>query len=244
MLQAVDKATDKFGRDLSKVLGELEKNVTDILAGTLRGKEELYDVTALLNSRGEMLKALRDAGYNDLASDHIANYPDIVQAVKKDLRGRDKIPPIQLSTATADTFKQIALADLEAFSVIGNKAMDDLRLELYRGALSNKPFSDMVDVIRASTVGFDKKGSPLSNYAYTYANTATLNFGQEVVREVGEELGVKLWEVVGPLDDVTRQICRDALADPIRTEQEWKNAGYWSDRGSWNCRHLIYPYFG
>ena len=240
-LNAVDSAVDEFAVSLSNVLGELERKVTDILASAVRGRDERYDAAALLNSRGDMLQALRDAGYSDLANEHVAKYPDIVESVKKDF-GKRKLPPVEFSTASIDTFKQIATADLEAFNIIGTKAVDDLRHELYRGALANKPFSSMVDVIKAATVGLDKKGSPLKNYAYTYANTATLSFAGEAVKAAGEDLGAEKWEVVGPLDDATRDECRAALSDPIRTEKEWHSADYWGGSpGGWNCRHILYP---
>jgi len=144
-LKTVDAAVEEYAKSLSKVLGELERNITDVLASTLKSESDVYNAAALLNSRGAMLQALKDAGYVELANEHVAKYPNIVKAVKKDFDVKG-FPPVELSTASIETFKQIAAADLEAFNIIGKTAVDDIRLELYRGALANKPFSQMVDI--------------------------------------------------------------------------------------------------
>ena len=238
-----DKATEQYAKDLSKVLAELESNIYNVF-GKAKTKEARFDANTILNSRGDMLQSLRDAGYSDLANKHIANYPEIVNEVRADFAKR-KLPPVKFGKVSAETFKNIARADLEMFNVIGVKAMDDLRLELYRHSISSKPFSNMVAVIRAATTGIDGKGSPLKNYAYTHANTAILKFGGDVVAEAGESIGAERWEVVGVSDESTRDDCRDALADPIRTKKEWQDAGYWGGSpGGWNCRHTLYPYLG
>jgi hypothetical protein len=241
-LRKVDQAAEAFAKNLDTVLGELEKKVYDVLGKAKSGRDN-FDAATLLNSRGEMLQALRDAGYNDLANQHVAKYTGIVDAVKADFDARD-LPAVKFGKVTAETFTNIAKADLEMFTAIGTKAVDDMRLELYRHAVSSRPFSDMVNTIRKATVGLDGKGSPLSNYAYTHANTAILDFSKAATREAGIELDAKEWEVVGPDDDVTREECSNALNNPVRTREEWESAGYWGEGKRWNCRHTLYPYFG
>ena len=242
MLQTADNASELYAKNLDKVLSELEIKVLATLGNAKKGRDA-FDAATILNSRGELLKALSDAGYNELANQHIAKYPDIINEVRKDFLDLD-LPPVKLNTANVANLKSIAQADLEMFKAIGTKAMDDLRLELFRHSIASRPFSEMVATIKSSTVGLDKKGSPLKNYAYTHANTAVLNFSGEVVREAGEALGAEKWEVVGPVDDVTRDECLDAMGDPVRTAKEWKDAGYWGGSpGGWNCRHQLYPVF-
>lgn len=242
MLQTADNAADVFAKNLDKVLSDVELKVLATVGNAKTGRDT-FDAATILNSRGEFLKALSDSGYNELATQHIAKYPDIINEVKKDFADMG-LPPVKLNTANIDKLKTIAQADLEMFRAIGTKAMDDLRLELFRHSIASRPFSEMVKTIKESTIGLDKKGSPLANYSYTHANTAVLNFNGEVIREAGEALGAKMWEVVGPIDDVTRDECLDALSDPVRTADEWKDAGYWGGSpGGWNCRHQLYPVF-
>ena len=260
-LRKVDQAAEVFAKNLDTVLGELEKKVYDVL-GKAKLLHDRFDAATLLNSRGEMLQAIRDAGYNDIASQHVAKYPGIVDAVKADFNAKD-LPAVKFGSVAAETFTNIAKADLEMFTAIGTKAVDDLRLELYRHAVSSRPMSDMVETIRAATVGSTKqarssktgellrrkdgelfKRSPLERYSYTHANTAVLDFAKAVTREAGVELGAKEWEVIGVLDDVTRDECVAALDNPVRTQEEWENIGYWGEGKRFNCRHTLYPYFG
>ena len=241
-LTQIDLAAEEYAKNLSKVLSELEAKVYDVLGKAKTGRD-MFDAATLRDSRGEILQALRDSGYHKLANEHVAKYTGIVDAVKSDF-GKRGLPPAKFSTVTAETFQSISQTDLEKFRVLGTKAMDDMRFELYRHAISSRPFSDMVNTIRAATVGVDGKGSPLGNYSYTHANTAILDFSKAAVRLAGEEIGADKWEVVGPDDDATRKECHDALQKPVRTKEEWNNVGYWGEGERYNCRHTLYPYFG
>lgn len=242
-LTAVDRAAAEYANGLSIVLDELETRLLG-LVGEAKLARDTFDAATLLNSRGEFLQALRDSGYYDLAQAHVDKYPGIVQAVMTDFAAK-KLPAVSFTQVNVETFQQIALADLQMFDNIGKKAVDDIRLELYRHSVSSRPFSDMVRTIRASTVGVSKRGTPLKNYSYTHANTAILNFGDDVIRVAGEEIGADRWQVLGPNDSVTRDVCRRALARPIRTKEEWITAKYWARTPKrWSCRHYTYPYFG
>jgi hypothetical protein len=193
----------------------------------------------ILNSQPAMIEALRDAGYYELADEFVGKYPGMVEVVSAEMQGLG-FPKAVYSTADKTTFAQMASADLEQFEFIGESAMSELRFGLFSQSVSNQPFSAMVDSVKAATVGLDAKGSPLANHAYTHANTAVLSFGGEVSIKNAQALGVKEFEVVGPLDDKTREVCQHALADPIRTEEEWQAADYWGGSpGGWNCRHHL-----
>lgn len=243
ILKFGDKVVDSFGKDLSRVLGELEKRLVDFLKGTMNASGQV-DAAILLNSRTAMIQALNQAGYTDLAAAHVAKYPNLASDIKTTLARAKDFPRPILTEASAAVFQGLAKIDLDEFAKIGEGAIDELRLTLYRQAVGNQPFSAMVETIKAATVGLDGKGAPMAKHAYTHANTAVLQFQGEVLRETGENLDADKWEVVGPLDDKTRDECRDALADPVRTEKEWQSSGYWGGApGGWNCRHQLYPVF-
>lgn len=238
--------SEQYAKDLAKVMGDLELEVIAYMKGI--GSTSPEAASVLLNSRAQFLQALDTAGYNELSQQYVAQYEAVPGAVNKAFAAR-KLPPPQYSTVTADTFAGLASIDLQAFNAIGGKAMDDLRIGLYKQVIGGDSFQNIVKTIRAATIGVDGKGSPLSNYSYTHANTAILSFNGEVTRAAGESIGFdeddSLWEVVGPLDAVTRDVCQAALADPIRTKAEWIAADYWGGSpGGWNCRHELYPYFG
>jgi hypothetical protein len=241
LLEDADKLVESFDKNLFKVLREMDARIIDIITSGKGVAGAQFDAATILNSRPAMVAVLEASGYNTLAGMHIEHYKHIPALVAKTFDAA-KLPLPKYTTADAQTFTDLARADLEAFSVIGEKAMDDLRLGLYRRAVANQPFSDLVAAVRASTVGNAVNGSPLRNYAYTHANTAVLNFQGEVLAKAGQSIGATRWEVVGPLDGVTRDACVSALADPIRTEAEWNAAGYWGGTpGGFNCRHQLFP---
>jgi len=234
-----DSVPAQFDKDLFVVLQELDSKVIDVIARSKRGGT--YDAGLILNSRPQMVAALRSSGYNEVVENYLAEYEKVPGLVAEAFKAR-KLPAPKFTTASFETFKQLATADLENFNIRGAKAMDDLRLGLHRQSLSSQPFSAIVKSIKAATVGTAKNGSPLANYAKTYANTAFQSFGGEAARVAGESLGAEKWEVVGVLDSVTRQECADALANPIRTTAEWQAVGYFGGApGGWNCRHILYP---
>jgi len=236
MLKLAETSSAKYAEALVRVMGNLESGVVAIMAGAKAGTgaQAKMDAATVLNSRPAFIQALHESGYNDLAADYVATYGAQPEAVGKAFASRS-LPKPEYSTVSVDTFKGLARVDLEVFAAIGEKAMDDLRIGLYKSVISGQPFKQIVDQVREATTGLDKAGSPLSKYAYTHANTALLSFQGEVLREAGESIGAEKWEVVGPDDQATRAECQDALADPIRTAEEWQAAGYWGGTpGGWN----------
>jgi hypothetical protein len=233
--------SEQYAKDLAKVMGNLELEVVSFMRGADKA-------ATVLNSRANFIGFLQSSGYNDLAEQYVAQYGEVPEAVNKRFAAR-KLPPPQFSTVSAETFSGLARIDLDAFSAIGTKAMEDLRIGLYKQVVGGADFKSIVQTIKASTTGLAGNNSPLANYSYTHANTAILNFNGEVTREAGESIGFgeddSLWEVVGPLDGVTRDVCASALSDPIRTKEEWIAADYWGGSpGGWNCRHELFPYIG
>jgi hypothetical protein len=243
----LDQQIDDFGRSLDKVMRELEKSLLDVIGGATSSKD-IFDSTALLNSQPAMIEALRTSGYFTLAEEHVATFAAIPKDTIAAFKARD-LPLPEFTTVDKEAMTALAQMDLDQFNNIGVSAMNELRLGMVRNAVSGAPFSTMVESVRAATIGLDKKGSPLANYAYTHANTSILNFQGEVMQQAGVSVGFTedddLWEVEGVLDGVTRDICVSALNNPIRTKAEWQSAGYWGGSpGGWNCRHQLFPYFG
>ncbi len=246
ILTAGDKLAEEYAKTLLLVLQDLDKRVVDIVSGAVTARSQ-YDAAIILNSREQMITALRESGYFALAADYVEEYQAIPGVVTRSMVGRD-LPSPKFTTADAEIFAGLASADLQAFSAVGTQAMDELRLGLYKQAVSGQPFSALVDSIAAATIGVDGKGSPMANHARTIANTAVLDFGGEVLRVAGENIGAEQWEVVGPNDDVTRVECQEALSDPIRTKAEWmQHEGatgqpyFGGTPGGWNCRHQLFP---
>jgi hypothetical protein len=246
LLNYGDKVAENFDKGLFSVLKDLDKRALEIVSQAKTGKNT-FDAATILNSRGELVKALRDSGYNQVVEDYLKEYEGIPDVVAGSFKARG-LPRPEYTTVDAETWSLMAKADFERLQLNGIKAVDELRLGLYQDAIAGQPFSAFVDRIQAATVGFDGKASVLRNQANAIANTAILNFGGEVVKQAGEAIGAEFWEVVGPNDSVTREECQRALAVPIRTKEEWMQAEgadgqpYWGGTpGGWNCRHQLFP---
>ncbi len=237
------KTAKAYARQLSGVMGALESEVLSFMAHA--GKSSPEAAAMILNSRPAFIQMLKDSGYNDLATAYVKEYGKTPSTVKKAFAARG-LPAPKYTTVSKETFAGLAKMDLAGFKAIGGKAMDDLRLGIYRQTISGAKFKDTVALIKKSTTGVSAKGSALSNYSYTHANTAILNFNGEVTREAGESIGFDsdddLWEITGPQDAATRDECNEAMSDPIRTRGEWLAVGYWGGApGGFNCRHEFYP---
>lgn len=241
-----DQQIDDFGLALDKVMKRLEKSLLDVVGGATTATE-VFDATVLLNSQPAMIEALRDAGYFSLAEEHVSTFAEIPKEAIDAFKRRG-LPAPEFTTVDKADMRALAQMDLDQFNNIGVSAVSQLRLGLVQNAVAGSGFSAMVDAVRAATVGVDAKGSPLSNHAYTHANTSILNFQGETLIKAGESIGFDseddLWEVVGPLDGATREVCQNALANPVRTQEQWQSAGYWGGTpGGWNCRHQLFPFF-
>lgn len=241
-----DQQIDDFAIALDKVMKRLENNLLNVL-GLATSVTEVFDATVLLNSQPAMIEALRESGYFALAEEHVATFADIPPETIEAFSRRG-LPTPEFTAIDRQDFRALAKMDLKQFNNIGISAMNELQLGLVQNAVSATPFSTMVEAVRAATVGVDGKGSPLSNHAFTHANTSILNFQGEVLKDAGESIGFDgdddLWEAVGPLDGVTRDVCVAALNNPVRTRSQWQAVDWWGGApGGHNCRHQLFPFF-
>jgi len=241
LLKFTDKNVATFGRDLDVVMKQLNAELVNLL---ITG--QTVDAAVILNSRAAMTVALNQAGYLELSNEFVGQYPAIAEKAGAEVSKMVGAgPSMQFSQPSIATMRGLARVDVDGFAAIGDKALDDLRVGLYRDVVSNMPVSALTERIAESTIGLAKNNSPMRNYAYTHANTSILNFSGEVLILAGEEIGADKWEVVGPLDSKTRPVCHAALAEPVRTKEQWIKTGYWGGTpGGWNCRHQLYPWFG
>ena len=236
-----------YDAQLAGVMTELSTRIMQIVRQATVSGTELYDATLFLNYFPEMIAALDAAGYNTLSREYVKQYKRVAPEVTKLFAGLGGPKP-SLATASKETLAHMARADLTNFAALGRQGVQTLHFGVYKAMVGRQEFSSIVDMVRRATVGVQGKRGSMANHAYTHANTAFQQFSGEVVISAAESVGHggpdSLWEVTGPSDDATRDVCSDALADPIRTRKEWEAAGYWGGApGGWNCRHQVEPVF-
>ena len=245
----IDTALELYEKSLVRVMSSFQKRVIDIASKSKIGAADLYDTATFALNKNEMVQALVDSGYNELAGQLINTFPEIAGEVKGVISAVGG-PDFKYSQIDRDTFKQLAGVDLSKFNDLGQAGVSELHFQLFNQAVASAPFSTMVSAIEAAATGV------MTNQAKTQANTAMLSFSGQVMIKAGEEVGFdtpeSLWKVQGPSDSLTRDVCVSALRNPIRTREEWTNApsdwggqGYFGPSpGGWNCRHWLVPHFG
>lgn len=245
----IDGMVEGFAKSLAVVMRRLDRELQSVIAPAATASQ-VFNASVLSNpeTQAAMIQALRDSGYMDLAASFIGQFEQIPGEVST-LFDSLNLPAPKFTTADAELFRQLSNNDFTRFLDIGESAVNELRTALVADAVAGVPFADMVERVNAATVGIDGKNSPLANHAFTHANTAVLEFSGQAAQAAGESIGFdgpdSLWQVVGPDDSVTRDVCLAALAEPIRTKQEWQDAGYWGGTpGGWNCRHILVPFVG
>ena len=74
--------------------------------------------------------------------------------------------------------------------------------------------------------------------------TTMTNYQQQVIYTMTSDVGPnQLWYYQGPLDKKTRSLCRAIIAMQPFTRDQLESAfpGTFTDRGGYNCRHLVIP---
>lgn len=243
----IDTALELYERSLVRVMTEFQARVIDIAGNSRIGARDEFNTATFALNKNEMVLALRESGYNEIAQTLVSTYPEITGEVKGVIRSVGG-PDFKYSQIDRDTFKQIAGVDLSKFNDLGRSGVSELHFQLFNQAVVSAPFSDMVEAIRAAS-------GVMTNAAKTQANTALLSFSGQAMITAGEEVGFdgpdSMWKVQGPSDSITRDVCVNALNNPLRTRAEWESAasdwpgsGYFGGSpGGWNCRHWLVPDF-
>jgi len=92
-----DSVPAQFDKDLFVVLQELDSKVIDVIARSKRGGT--YDAGLILNSRPQMVAALRSSGYNEVVENYLAEYEKVPGLVAEAFKAR-KLPAPKFTTAS------------------------------------------------------------------------------------------------------------------------------------------------
>lgn len=204
--------------DLKKIASRLDK-LTDI---------ELVRIVRELDFFQELL----DRGYTnavngllDTYNEHLENIS--AEAVKRGIR--------TIKGATVDQLQ--LLQDLETENLLGKAAdfANDLKDGLFKGIVSGERPSDIVGRL-TETINLE------THQLNVAVHDGIRQFDDLARHKVFEEADV-LWVYIGPLDDVTRDVCKATLTDE-RNETGWKESEVigatntpFGERGGFNCRH-------
>lgn len=140
----------------------------------------------------------------------------------------------------------------DQFAVLGEQARQIIVTQMYDYVAAQGSWTDLVNAVRGALTGHeDARGTPLSQYADTWAIDAQMTFGRTLSVSKADEAGLgEHWLYAGSIIEDSRDFCRERAGGIFTTEEveswnslEWagKRGNVWSDLGGWRCRHTLQP---
>ncbi len=194
----IDNILNTFEGDMARIILEMERLIQRFMFNTNLSTKEILDFTIMFN------EALVNTGYYEavnkmVGSDYDKLLPLVIDSYK--MGGF-------ITAYTADdltTVMALKVIESNKFSVMASSSATTLRDNLYRYSLGSFTKEDMTAQLIE-----DFRGTNISRYANTLANTAITEFNQAVVDTKAEGLD-GVWVYIGIFDSVTRDYCKCIL---------------------------------
>lgn len=238
-IEKTEVKLQKFMRDLDRAIG---LSIDEILSEIRAGKVAPSEAMARL---GSFYEKLLQSDFGRQIKKVNALYAAKLRDAAIELRA------ISPEAAISDVDVRFAetLVDLD-YSIIENKirsTADSMRSAVARQVLGSKP-------IEARQIR-DKYGPELGRQIEIELRTGLSSFHQTLINKKADEHGLNLFIYIGPLDEVTRPLCRHILeTKQVWTDAERRELNSWADNkgntpalpvetygGGYNCRHQWSP---
>ena len=233
-INETERKQKAFIRDFERFI---ERSLDDILTG-LEGE----DITAIEAAKalGDLHEQLLEMGLEDALARIETIYADEFQAVRAEME--EIAPGVLFSEIDADAARALMELNVDAIEDRVRVTGSNLRTEVMR------------DVVGGQKV--DRKalretyGTKLGHNIETEISTGISAYHQSLINKKSDELGLELFVYLGPLDNVTRPICRHILEKgAIFTDEERKQFNGVKGAtlpvetygGGYNCRHQWSP---
>lgn len=214
-------------------IANIEKQLLDDLKKIAKGLDKLTEVE-LVNVMRELdfFQELLDRGYTNAVNGLMDAYEGQIENIAQEAARRG------IRTVKGPTVDQLQiLQDMEAENLLGKAAnyANDLKDGLFKGIVAGERPSQIVARL-AESVNLE------THQLNVAVHDGIRQFDDLARHKVFEGIDV-LWVYIGPLDDVTRDVCQATLTDE-RNETGWKEsevigatATPFGERGGFNCRH-------
>lgn len=221
---------DPVDRFMSQIVN-IEKRLLDDLKRIAKGLDKLTEAE-LVNVMRELdfFQELLDRGYTNAVNGLMDAYEDQLENIASEAARRG------IRAVKGPSVEQLQiLQDLEAEKLLGKAASyaNDLKDGLFKGIVAGDRPSQIVNRL-AETVNLE------THQLNVAVHDGIRQFDDLARHKVFEGEDVR-WTYVGPLDDVTRDVCQATIdSEPAKgyTESE-VNASLtpFGERGGFNCRH-------
>ncbi len=237
-------ALSKFTNSMVSVVRELEKRIAAMVAGMDTDGRNFVIMNEMnlahsITMHGELLIALREAGYPDAVAALQASDLEIIRVIKE-----TRSIPVAFSKSSKDVINALRRAEAFEFQMIGEEAMEAVRRVVQQAALTGAVIEESLESIEKVL------NRRLRGYAWTYANTTRKMVIQAVHWEAASDYeGEKYWHYTGPDDDLTRPACQIGVGRDY--EKEFPTAPFftndemltfesvYAEERTYNCRHYF-----
>lgn len=228
--------SDTFVKDIDRVIKNLQKRLTTLLTEYAAGnKSKAIDIEFALETKTQLQRMMQDAGYFRSIDSALSQYGEIIKDVKQtyNMFGAK----VTFSEIDRRIISELMNNDVAAFQDIGRQVQRQIYKSLTDSVLGGVDINDGVTAIGAALANTD-----LAKHAYTYMNTAYMNFNRRVNNIAAENTGWSEVIYMGPVDDVTRDFCREHVnkimtIDEAKALENDQGGNAWTEGGGYNCRH-------
>ena len=227
---------DFYQKDMEKIQKKLLSKIEKVLAGL-----EVLDDAGLAQAFREIdfVDDLTKLGFPALLEKVKGSYDkQVVTAIT----GLGAAQRSKQTVAAVQAIEVLALLDLSTISSGVTRYANELKTAMFRGLLTGASSKSIMEGLTA-TYGVGKVLS--SKQQVALLNDSFARFARTTTAKLFEDVPEQKFEYVGPLDEVTRDVCVATLEmqgeGMTMAEIEAEAPVSFADGGGFNCRHEWIP---
>ena len=232
--KAATRLGEAFGRELRRVLQQAERRTQPLIEAAIAGETPQARAARLAASRAQFRTALRQAGFDALAT---GAYGAALDPVVKRILATRRAAGLQAVLTPAQQLQIDALGALYQVDLLGEG--DVAARALWRAAVRGVLGGSDVRTILDDLDGIVQRTEPQIR---TLFDTSVSVLGRQVEAIQAGDDPETLFAFVGPLDEVTRPFCRQHLGriytrEEIDALDNGQIGPVFLTGGGYNCRH-------
>lgn len=239
-----DKIISSAQREFIETMNEVDKKIAMLLSkmkqtGGVIAKDE-RQLAALVNQKVELQKIMVESGYFEVAERFVDGYDKMFSFLKEQFAVIGT--PLVFTEIDIAAITQLKRLDLQTFAKLADDTVNALSDQIYKSVLVSTPVNRITEIVKETL------DDTMTKHAKTITNTSISEFDRTVNALKSESAEIEKFVYMGPLDDVTREFCRELLekqdagkgyftADEIARMDNGQGLDVMTSGGGWNCRH-------
>ena len=191
--------------------------------------------------------AQSNTAVNGAIKSYLDNYPRLGK-LAEDVLASTHIPK-DLATIPPEVINALKGRDATFFADLTTAANTRLDQQLLDSVILGRTPTNALSQIRGTITGTYAWGKTRGMYEWhagTYARTAQMRFSRQILKTQAEELDLKTFVYIGPVDSKKRPFCLEIVGgafnrDEIEDLDNGQTGDTFSDGGGYNCRDTWSP---